>query len=83
MPWAEILELIGPGLQYNIPRERLVWALAEAERRGRADVAHHLRIILKRRDIVRFDQGSSLSIGAGQKDDVAPVVAPASATPKA
>lgn len=83
MPRSEILELIGPGLQYDIPRDRLVWALSEAERRGRADVAHHLRIILKRRDIVRFDQGSSLSIGAGQEADVTPVVAPASAAPKA
>lgn len=82
MPWSEILELIGPGLQYNIPRERLVWALAEAERRGRADVAHHLRIILKRRDVVRFDQSSD-SIGAGHLAALIPVVAPASDTPKA
>lgn len=83
MPWAEILELIGPGLQYNIPRERIVRALAEAQRRGRADVAHHLRIILQRRDVVRFDQGSSLSIGAGQEADTTPVVIPASDAPKA
>jgi hypothetical protein len=76
MPWAEILELIGPGLQYNIPRERLVWALAEAERRDRVRCDQPVE-----HPVDHWLFGSSSTIGAGQAEDVTPVTAPASKAP--
>ena len=55
MPWAVILELLGPGLQWDIPQQRILDSIAEARRRNRPDVVAHLEIILKRRNAVVFE----------------------------
>jgi len=54
MPWAKVLELIGPGLHWGKPRSLYVTAISTAERLGRNDVADHIRIILEQRDAVGF-----------------------------
>lgn len=50
-----ISELIGTGLHWSKPRSVFLDGIAEAERRGRQDVADHLRIMLDLRDTVTFD----------------------------
>lgn len=55
MPWKLIYALIGPGLHWNKPRHVFLRAIEEAERRGRQDVAEHLRIMLELRDAVTFE----------------------------
>lgn len=55
MPWKMILDLVGGGLHYSKPRQVFLDGIAEAERRGRPDVADHLRIMLDLRDRVMFD----------------------------
>lgn len=55
MPWKSVLELIGPGIHWNKPRELFLKAIQEAEARQREDVAEHIRIILRLRDRVKCD----------------------------
>ena len=54
MPWAKVLELIGPGLHWGKPRSLYLTAIVTAEQAGRYDVADHIRIILEQRDVVGF-----------------------------
>lgn len=61
MPWKMIMSLIGPGPYYARPRGVFLGAIEKAEAAGRADVAHHLRIILDLRDTVQFDSPATSS----------------------
>jgi len=92
MPWEEILRLIGTGSQYEVSRSAYLSAIRQAHFDGHYDAAHHLRIMLERRDAVRLDTlnkhpadhwlfGSSSTAGEGQLDEVTPVTAPASKAP--
>lgn len=55
MPWDVVHELLGPGLQWGKSQEKLIAAIAEAERRGEIEAAEHIRIILARRNLVMFE----------------------------
>ncbi len=55
MSWDVIVELLGPGLQWDIPQQRILDAIAEARRRNRPDVVAHLEIIFERRNKVAFE----------------------------
>ena len=55
MTWDVLIELLGPGLQWDISQQRILDAIAEARRRDRPDVVAHLEIILKRRNAVAFE----------------------------
>jgi len=52
MPWAEVLSLIGSGLQWDKTQEQYLAAINTARQRGREDVAQHLQIMLERRNLV-------------------------------
>lgn len=54
--WKRIYELLGPGLQWSIPQSTYYRAIAQAEKDGDADVAGHLRIMLKRRNRVMMEK---------------------------
>lgn len=54
--WRLVQELLGPGLHWLKSSEEIQRAIEEAERRNEPDVAEHLRIILKRRNVVNFDK---------------------------
>lgn len=56
MPWKVIYELIGPNSHWEKPRQVFLDAIAEAERRGNPDAAHHIRIMLDLRDTVNCDR---------------------------
>jgi len=56
MPWSLIRELLGPGLIWSHSQEKYKEAIAEAEKRGRQDAAHHLRGMLELRNKVRFEK---------------------------
>jgi hypothetical protein len=56
MPWAYILKLLGPGLHWGRTQEELQAAIARAELDNKPDAAEHLRIILRRRNVVNMDK---------------------------
>lgn len=56
MPWAYIYQLLGPGLHWGKSQKQLREAIEKAEKDGRPDAAKHVRIILKMRNVVRFEK---------------------------
>jgi len=56
MPWAYILRLLGPGLHWSRTQEELQTAIARAEQDNRPEAAEHLRIILRRRNVVQMEK---------------------------
>lgn len=54
--WQRVYELLGPGLQWSKPQSVFYRAIAQAERDGHDDVAGHLRIMLKRRNLVMMEK---------------------------
>jgi hypothetical protein len=56
MPWAYIYELLGPGLHWGKTQEQLKAAIEKAEKAGKHDAANHIRIILRMRNVVRFEK---------------------------
>lgn len=56
MPWWYIRKLLGPGMHWNRTQAELHAAIAQAERDNMPDAAEHIRIILKLRNRVMFDE---------------------------
>jgi hypothetical protein len=51
-----VYELLGPGLQWSKPQSVFYRAIAQAEKEGNSDAAGHLRIMLKRRNLVMMEK---------------------------
>ena len=54
--WQRVYELLGPGLQWSKPQSVFYRAIAQAEKEGDSDAAGHLRIMLKRRNLVMMEK---------------------------
>ena len=55
MPWWYIRRLLGPGLHWARSQEELKAAIEQAERDNMPDAAEHIRIILKMRNRVMWE----------------------------
>ena len=53
--WEYISELLGAGLYWGKSQDELLLAIDRAKAGGRKDAADHLRIILKNRNQVMFE----------------------------
>lgn len=56
MPWAYILQLLGPGLHWGRTHEELRAAIDRARADGQEEAAEHLEIILELRDFVMCEE---------------------------
>ena len=56
MPWAYIIQLIGPGLHWGRTQEELFSAIDKARADGQHAAAEHLEIILELRNFVMCDK---------------------------
>ena len=56
MPWRYIRELLGPGLHWGRSQDELLAAIRRAESDGMLEAAEHLRIILRLRNKVMFEE---------------------------
>jgi hypothetical protein len=65
MPWQYIREILGPGLHWGKSQAEILEAIDRAHTDQRLDAADHLKIILKRRNLVMFEE--NLPAGAGRK----------------
>ena len=54
--WQRVYELLGPGLQWSKSQSDFHRAIAQAEKEGDKDAAGHLRIMLKRRNLVMMEK---------------------------
>jgi hypothetical protein len=54
--WEYISELLGAGLYWGKSQDELLQAIDRAKKGGRKDAADHLRIILKNRNAVMFEE---------------------------
>ncbi len=69
MPWWYIRQLLGPGLHWGRSQAELRAAIAQAERDRMAEAAEHLRIILRMRNQVMFeDEEKEPRTQAGSQD---------------
>jgi hypothetical protein len=55
MPWAYILQILGPGSHWGRTKDELLAAIRRAESDGKPNAAEHLRIILEMRNCVMAD----------------------------
>lgn len=55
MPWAYILQLLGPGLHWDRTQEQLLAAIRRARAEGQHEAAEHIQIILELRNVVNLD----------------------------
>jgi len=69
MPWWYIRQLLGPGLHWGRSQAELRAAITQAERDRMPEAAEHLRIILRMRNQVMFeDEEKEPRTGAGSQD---------------
>lgn len=58
MPWAYIVELLGPGLHWGRSQAELQRAIDRARAEGQHEAAEHLEIILGLRNTVMMEEKS-------------------------